>query len=162
MADIAAKQQKKRNMNPNSLANLKPRYAKGESGNPGGKPPKAVCITSWLKEYADRNSTIQIDSKNLTFAQAAALSLWRNAAKGEVNSYNVIADRIEGKAMQAIELSGKDGAPLIPEINILLNKVIQVFLQIPGISDEQKRLFADGINQQLKEVVPNLIEGEKV
>jgi len=59
------------------------------------------------------------------------------------------------------ELTGKDGAPLIPEINILLTKVIQVLLQIPGITDEQKKLFVDGIHQQLKEVVPNLIEGER-
>jgi phage terminase small subunit len=60
-----------------------------------------------------------------------------------------------------IEATGKDGAPLIPEINILLTKVIQVLLQIPGITDEQKKLFVDGIHQQLKEVVPNLIEGER-
>jgi hypothetical protein len=64
-------------------------------------------------------------------------------------------------AAEKLELTGKDGAPLIPEINILLTKIIQVFLQIPGISDEQKQLFADGINQKLIEVVPNLIEEKR-
>jgi hypothetical protein len=141
-----------RGMNPNSAKNLIPRI------NPKGRPPKPVCLTSWLKEYAELGISEKVDPKTLTYAQTSALMAWRKAAQGDIGAYSFITDRIDGKAMQAVELTGKDGAPLIPEINILLTKIIQVFLQIPGISDEQKQLFADGINQQLKDVVPNLIE----
>jgi hypothetical protein len=159
MADTTEKRRNKsgdfRGMNPNSTKNLIPRI------NPNGRPPKPVCLTSWLKEYAELNIAAKIDPKNLTYAQTSALMAWRKAAQGDIGAYSFITDRIEGKAMQAVELTGKDGAPLIPEINILLTKVIQVFIQIPGITDEQKKLFVDGIHQQLKEVVPNLIEGER-
>ena len=55
-------------------------------------------MTSWLKEYAGQKVTAPIDAKNLTYAQAAALSAWRSAAQGDLAEYNFIIDKIEGKA----------------------------------------------------------------
>jgi hypothetical protein len=96
--------------------------------------------------------------------QSVEESLFQAAQSGNVTAAQVwLYNRMpeEWKDKRAVELTGKDGAPLIPEINILLNKIIQVFLQLPDITEDQKRLFGEGITQQLKEVVPNLIEEPK-
>jgi hypothetical protein len=37
-------------VSPRSLANLKPPFKPGQSGNPGGKPKGAVCFITRLKE----------------------------------------------------------------------------------------------------------------
>jgi hypothetical protein len=93
MADISQKRENSkgdaRGMNPNSQKNLKPFL--------NGRPKKEVCVTSWLKEYASSKITNPIEAKNLTFAQAAALQTWKAAAKGDLESYEFIINRIEGK-----------------------------------------------------------------
>lgn len=114
MADTTDKPRFARGKNPASLKNLRP-FKKGEaSGNPEGRPPKPVCVTSWLKEYADHKISEQIDPKTLTFAQAAALSAWKEAAKGDLSQYNFIIDRIEGKV--TLPIGGINGNPI--EVNI--------------------------------------------
>lgn len=92
-----------RGMNPQSRANLRPAH------NPAGRPKKEVCVTSWLKEYASQLIAKPIDASKLTYAQAAALSAWKAAAKGELDKYNFIIERIEGKVVlqQAIDLTTK-------------------------------------------------------
>ena len=102
---IIEKQQKPRKMHPNSLKNLTNGFKKGQSGNPNGKPKKEVCVTSWLKEYADTNSHENIDVTKLTYAQAAALSAWKKAARGDLAQYNFIIDRIEGKVKEKHDIS---------------------------------------------------------
>lgn len=82
-------------------------FKKGVSGNPKGRPKKDVCITSWLKEFANKSITAPIDAKNLTYAQAAALSAWKAAAKGELDNYNFIIERIEGKTLTTIDMTSK-------------------------------------------------------
>jgi type IV secretory pathway protease TraF len=103
MSDISQKRENSkgdaRGMNPNSQKNLKPFL--------NGRPKKEVCITSWLKEYADQKITKPIDSKNLTFAQAAALNMWKDAVKGDLQKYNFIVERIEGKVQQQVDITTK-------------------------------------------------------
>ena len=82
-------------------------FQKGVSGNPKGRPRKEVCITTWLKEFADKSITAPIDARNLTYAQAAALSAWKAAAKGDLPEYNFIIERIEGKAISQIDVTSK-------------------------------------------------------
>ncbi len=100
---------KSRKMHPKSLANLRP-WPVGNHANPNGRPKKEVCVTSWLKEYADKLISEAIDAKNLTYAQAAALSAWKAAAKGELAQYNNIVDRIEGKVGEKLDLTTKGEA----------------------------------------------------
>jgi len=98
-----------RGMNPKSQANLKP-FPTGASANPAGRPPKPVCVTSWLKEYADQKISQSVDIKNLTYAQAAALKAWQIAVKGDLGEYQFIIDRLEGKVTQTI--GGEGGKPI--------------------------------------------------
>ena len=85
-------------------------FQKGVSGNPKGRPRKEVCITTWLKEFADKSITAPIDAKNLTYAQAAALSAWKAAAKGDLPEYNFIIERIEGKSLTTVDVTSKGEA----------------------------------------------------
>ncbi len=93
-------------MSPKSRANLRPGL------NPNGRPPKLVCVTSWLKEYADRciAEVEKVDPKTLTFAQAAALKMWQEAVKGGLAEYNMIVDRIEGKVGDKVDVTSKGEA----------------------------------------------------
>ena len=83
------------------------KFKKGQSGNPSGRPKKEVCVTSWLKEYAGQQISKPIDASKLTYAQAAALSAWKAAAKGELDNYNFIIERIEGKTPTTIDMTSK-------------------------------------------------------
>ena len=84
-----------------------PNWKKGVSGNNAGRPKKEVCVTSWLKEYAGQLLSKPIDASKLTYAQAAALSAWKSAAKGELDNYNFIIERIEGKTTTTIDMTSK-------------------------------------------------------
>jgi hypothetical protein len=94
-------------VSPDKQIKISTKYHKGQSGNPNGRPKKQVCVTSWLKEYASALISSPIDANNLTFAQAAALSAWKKAAKGELDNYNFIIERIEGKAVTQVDVTSK-------------------------------------------------------
>jgi hypothetical protein len=90
---------------------LKPHHFKpGQSGNPGGRPPKP--ITDALTELA--NEVVPGDKLKRTYAQKATQAVWDKATKGDVRSFEVIADRIEGKVQ-----SGELVASVTTNVNIL-------------------------------------------
>ena len=84
-----------------SLANLKP-WAKGVSGNPGGRPRKQPITEAYL-EVAARKAPG--DPQGRTYAQAAAERQFRAALKGSTSAIREIADRLEGKPQQRIEMT---------------------------------------------------------
>lgn len=47
-----------------------------------------------------------------TWADLAALGMAKAAVKGRVDAAHEIADRVEGKARQTLEVSGPEGGPL--------------------------------------------------
>ena len=111
MDGLSEKREKySRGKNPNSLKNLEI--------NRNGRPIKNVCITSWLKEYADQKITKIVDTKTLTFAQASALNMWKEAVKGDLQKYEFIVNRIEGKIADKLEVEDKTPqAPLEIELD---------------------------------------------
>lgn len=96
-------------------------FKKGESGNPNGRPKGSKNISTIIKNLLDEQAPgALVDSKfvkefakkvkNPTNADAAACRiLYEGLILGERWALVEIMDRTEGKADQAIELSGNVG-----------------------------------------------------
>jgi len=82
-------------------------FKAGQSGNPNGRPKKALCITSQLKEVLDDvplqlpNGTPNKDK--LTWARIIAEQAVREAAKGSASILKEILDRSEGKVADKLQ-----------------------------------------------------------
>ena len=87
-------------------ANLKP-WPKGVSGNPGGRPKKKA-ITEDLERLLEEEAP---NGDGKTWAATIAEALLKQAAKGDVRAITELANRIEGKPLQAMAVAegGLDG-----------------------------------------------------
>lgn len=106
----------KRGKNPKSLANLKP-IKKGEVRNPAGinsKRPfsdfyffhaKEVIPEPWRKRL-NKDAGGRLIPKGATWGEADSRRLHLEAATGNVNAIRELADRVEGKAPQRLEITG--------------------------------------------------------
>ena len=81
--------------------NLKP-WQPGQSGNPGGWP-KSKPLTDELKCLLSQEAP---NAKGRTGASLIAEALLKKARKGDVRAIAELANRIEGKPRQAVELAG--------------------------------------------------------
>lgn len=106
-------------------SNLIP-FRKGKSGNPSGRPRGSKNVSTQLKKLIGKaapedvaNSKIIADFaghlKRPTMADAIAVRLLSEAVKGNIKAIKEINDRLEGKARQAVEVSGSEGGPLVIE-----------------------------------------------
>jgi len=91
--------------------NLKP-FPKGVSGNPSGRPHWKAVTEAMRKE---------LDADKLS---AMCLVIYGEAMKGNISAATFIADRLEGKPQQRIEVSTND-------------EPIRVF-NIEGLDDYEK------------------------
>lgn len=98
--------------------NLKEPWKKGQSGNPKGRPKGAISISSLLKKVLDRKITVkeieltgEKDCKKKV-QELIAMKLASEALNGNVQAAKEIFDRIEGKSVQGMKISGADGGPL--------------------------------------------------
>jgi hypothetical protein len=57
-----------------------------------------------------RKALVQDDYRKLRMGIQALID---KASEGEIKALEFIADRVDGKAMQAVELTGNEGGPLI-------------------------------------------------
>ncbi len=120
MAEIQVKQRNRkgdsRGMNPASRANLRPCL------NLNGRPPKAECITSLLRDLLMGNPT-KIKAKWLqlpggpTGAMVVAMALFAKMGKGDIPAIKEGLDRVEGRALDHVDITSKgesinDGADL--------------------------------------------------
>jgi hypothetical protein len=82
------------------------RWKKGESGNPGGRPKEVAEV----RDLARQHTVLAIET----------LLKWAKSdnARASVQACNVLLDRGWGKAPQSMEVTGKDGAPLVPVLNM--------------------------------------------
>jgi hypothetical protein len=86
-------------VNPRSLKNLRP-WRKGESGNPSGRPRRALT-----EAYQQQLSMlIPGDPQERTYAERIAEAQIRKAVRGSTFVAKEIADRSEGRVGQAIEV----------------------------------------------------------
>jgi hypothetical protein len=79
------------------------RFAKGKSGNPGGRPKENEELRLLAQQYTERS--------------IARLAYWMESEnpKASVAAANALLDRAWGKPAQAI--TGKDGGPLDVNVN---------------------------------------------
>ncbi len=94
---------------PNLLAGPVNGWKPGESGNPNGRPPNENSITFWLKKLLN-----DPNGGGKTNAETIAKKAIAKAKAGELPAMEFVANRTEGKPKQLSEVTGKDGAPLIP------------------------------------------------
>lgn len=88
------------------IKNLKP-WKPGESGNPGGRP-KTKLLTSELQRLLEQEAP---KSNGQTWATVIAEALLVKARKGDVRAISELANRMEGRAAQAVavDLDATDG-----------------------------------------------------
>ena len=93
MSDSLDKQQKNTDKR---LENLKPRWKKGESGNPNGRPKKGTAIADILNAKGD-----EVDDDGLTNREIMLHKVYDKAVKhGDLKSVMFISDRTEGRAVE--------------------------------------------------------------
>ncbi len=103
------------------LANLKP-FKPGQSGNPNGRPKKAL-----LSDALRRQLAIALPGMSeRTQAEAIAAALISEAILGNVQAIREVGDRTEGKPAQAIalDLDVRDWRQMAQSNGLELNDVL--------------------------------------
>ena len=94
----------------------KTQFKPGQSGNPEGPKPGYRQARTVLKELL----AVELDDVNpltgekgkYTVADLLHLQQIKKAKEGDTSAYKEIQDRVDGKAPQSLELTGKDGGPI--------------------------------------------------
>ena len=84
-------------------------FKPGRSGNPGGRPKKTPLADAYRELL---NKPAPDDPSGRSYAEAIAEQLAKKALSGDIPAAREIADRAEGKARRATEVSGPDGRAL--------------------------------------------------
>ena len=85
-----------------------------------GRPPKEKSFYNALSVALNQVNGIDEAGQRVTKLRTIAEKLVTAAEAGESWAIKEVADRIDGKPMQAVEHSGEDGAP----ISMILRKVV--------------------------------------
>src|SRR5262249_6669713 len=83
---------------PRSLANLRPPWKPGQSGNPDGRPKDA--LSRILREIVEAEWRA-----GLTIGEHIAWAIVKKALRGSLSAATLILDRTEGRPRQALDLS---------------------------------------------------------
>lgn len=82
------------------LSNLKP-FKPGQSGNPAGRP-KSITLSEAFRRQLSQ--PMPDDPEGRTFAEVIAERMCVAASNGDVSAAREIADRVEGKPRQSVNL----------------------------------------------------------
>lgn len=89
----------------------------GQSGNPSGSPKKHLlsgCYEALIEQPLPEDLRVGLKlKKGATWGNAIVLGQARAAIKGKTEAAREIGDRLEGKARQPVEVSGRNGGPSI-------------------------------------------------
>lgn len=101
-------EKKKRKESEESLANLRPAWSKGESGNPNGRPKgalgRATIARRWLEANTLYNNELTGEEELLSQEDIITLAIIRKAKAGDVNAYKELLNSAYGQATQPIEI----------------------------------------------------------
>jgi len=107
-------------------------FKKGQVANPHGRPKRGKCFADIARQVlgakeikytitmppTEKNPTgvVNVHLKSTeTFRHAIAVSLLREAMRGDTIAARELIDRTDGKVTDRTELSGPDGRPLAAE-----------------------------------------------
>jgi hypothetical protein len=86
---------------------IEPRWNKGESGNPNGRPKGAKNRSTIARRWLEVNQSLKnpITGENETMSQEdlMTLALIKKAREGDVNAYKALMDSGYGAPIQQIE-----------------------------------------------------------
>jgi len=103
----------KREMNPNSLANLeKGKFKKGQVTNPNGRPRNELSITAKQREMLALPCPYAPGKTWLEWLADRGMAL----AGENASYYKELMDRLEGKVLQPV--GGEDGGPIKYDIRV--------------------------------------------
>jgi len=104
-----------------------PRWVKGVSANPLGRPKKVKCIPDILRKIGDMIAPADIQEKmrrrfhcktELSMQQAVLMLVYDLAAHGTEWAVEFIAARTEGRVTQGVDISTTDNGPLVQILNL--------------------------------------------
>lgn len=90
------------------------KFQPGQSGNPAGRPPKAV---------EDARQSVLLRLFNEQAETATVKAMIREAKRGNVAAFKELMDRKYGKVKDQVELSGPGGGPIV---------VREVIVEVPS------------------------------
>lgn len=86
---------------------IKPRWQKGESGNPAGRPKgaknRSTIARYWLEVNQKAKNPIDGTEQTLSQEDLMTLALVKRAKDGDVNAYKALMDSAFGAPTQQIE-----------------------------------------------------------
>ena len=83
----------------------KSKWKAGQSGNPAGRPKKADCLTSLLKEEIDKVCPKDVEKR--TWKELIILATMSLAMKGNAAALKEVWERMDGKVKDKLELDDK-------------------------------------------------------
>lgn len=86
---------------------IEPRWQKGESGNPAGRPkgiPNAKTRYRRLLELTSKKANpVTGEMEEFTQLELMDIAIFNKALKGDMVAYKEIMDRLEGKSQQSVD-----------------------------------------------------------
>ena len=99
---------------------IEPRWEKGESGNPKGRPKgakgRATIARYWLEVNQNLKNPITGEQENMSQEDLITLAIIKKARDGDVNAYKALMDSGYGAPLQQIEQTNIE-QPLFPDVN---------------------------------------------
>lgn len=97
-------------------------FKKGQSGNPNGAPKKEWTWRSLLLEVADEMELDKEMGVQTPKKLIMARKLVSKGMEGDTTAIKEFGDRVDGKSIQGVELTGKNGDPINTNVTITFVK----------------------------------------
>lgn len=98
---------------------IEPRWQKGESGNPNGRPKgslnRSTIARKWLEVNQSLKNPLTGESETMSQEDLMTLALIKKAREGDVSAYKALMDSGYGAPLQQIEQTNVE-IPLFPDV----------------------------------------------
>jgi hypothetical protein len=98
---------------------IEPRWKKGESGNPNGRPKgaknRSTIARRWLEVNQSLKNPLTGEQETMSQEDLMTLALIKKAREGDVTAYKALMDSGYGAPLQQIEQTNIE-QPLFPDV----------------------------------------------